>query len=44
MLVISILQFINSEGGGRVWGGVGWGPGGGDLVYLQKVVFCVNVF
>ena len=42
MLVINILQSINS------WGlGVGGGGGGGrdqNLVYLQKVLFCVNVF
>ena len=42
MLVINILQSINSWGLG-VWGG---GGGGRDqnLVYLQKVLFCVNVF
>ena len=38
MLVINILLFINS------WGGGGGGGRDQNLVYLQKVVFCVNVF
>ena len=37
MLVISILQSTNSG----VGGGVGRDQ---NLVYVQKVVFCVNVF
>ena len=40
MLVINILQSIDSGG----WGGGGGGGRDQNLVYLQKVVFCVNVF
>ena len=36
------LQSINSGGWG--WGGGGGGGRDQNLVYLQKVVFCVNVF